>query len=352
MNNPVRKIALLGWAQSRHIQKWAEGLQRRGFKVRVFSPDHHTLEGIDTVTIPGGRFCFIRGVSAFRRELELFQPDLLHVHYAGGFGWLGLRSRFRPLVVSAWGADVIDLPRNPLLRPFIRKVLKSADQVTATSRMLKQACLDLEPGISPEIAVIPFGVEIPEERHEVDSATFRLCFIKKHTRKYGPEILLRAIARLVSEGLQLELVMAGQGELTESLKRLSHELKIADRVSFTGFVSGNEITTILQNSQVMVMPSVMESESFGVAVLEASACGRPVIASRIGGVPEVIDDGVTGILVPPGGVSALAESIKRLYHDRDLRQRMGKAGREFVRANYLWDSSLDKMISVYEKILG
>ena len=351
MNEPVRRVALLGWSQSRHIQKWAIGLQERGWRVRVFTPGNLAPEGIDTVEVPGGRWGFLRGAKAFGRALREFNPDILHVHYAGGFGWLGLRSRFRPLIVSAWGADVIDKPRNPLLRPFVSRILNSADQVTATSLMLKKACLNLAPAVDSKITVIPFGVEFPKDVEPLPTGAFRLCFIKKHTPKYGPEILVRAVAELIGEGLDIRLVMAGSGNLTESLKRTVEDLKLTDRISFAGFVDSAEINSTLQNSHVMVMPSVMESESFGVAALEASACARPVIASRIGGVPEVIDDGVTGILVPPGDIAALTRAIKRLYMDRELGTRMGEAGRSFVRANYLWSESLDRMIGVYEKVL-
>ena len=102
----------------------------------------------------------------------------------------------------------------------------------------------------------------------------------------------------------------------------------------------------------MVMPSVMESESFGVAVLEASACGRPVIASRVGGVPEVLRHGETGLLVPPGDTDALAKAIISLASDREKCRAMGEAGRELVRADYPWERSLDMLTELYNRSIN
>jgi glycosyltransferase involved in cell wall biosynthesis len=100
----------------------------------------------------------------------------------------------------------------------------------------------------------------------------------------------------------------------------------------------------------MVMPSLQES--FGVAVLEASAVGLPVIAGNVGGVPEVLDNNKTGLLVPPGDPEALAAAIMKLADDAELRKRMGDAGRKLVREKYLWESCLDKMTALYDSMIS
>ena len=351
MSDYSRKIVLLGWAASTHLQKWARGLRGRGWQVKVLTPDNYALTDIETIKIPGGKRYYWRGSSFVSKALREFKPDLFHVHYVGGFGWLGMRSGFRPVIMSAWGADVIDLPKNPLLRYIISRILQSADHVTTTSPLLKEACLRLAPHIGSHLTVIPFGVEIPEQTTTYPQGSFRICYIKKHEYKYGPELLLDAVLRLLDDGLDIELTMAGEGKLTGQLRQKVERAGQSDRIRFPGFVDHSQIYDLLGCHNLMVMPSVQESESFGVAAVEASACSRPVIASRIGGVPDVIQEGKTGLLVPPGDSLALAEAIRKLYLERDLSEKLGMEGRKYVAAHYSWDVSLNQMIEVYEKTI-
>lgn len=111
----------------------------------------------------------------------------------------------------------------------------------------------------------------------------------------------------------------------------------------------NEYHSLLS---IAVFPSINDSESFGVSVLEASACEVPIVASRIGGLPEVVQDGITGILVPPKDEAALAEAIEKLVLNAELRSKLGKAGRRFVQQNYELTSSVAKMTKQYREILG
>jgi glycosyltransferase involved in cell wall biosynthesis len=149
----------------------------------------------------------------------------------------------------------------------------------------------------------------------------------------------------------VRLTLAGEGEMTQALKRLADRLGLRSHVEFVGFVPNERIYSLLQDHHVMVMPSVMESESFGVAVLEAAACGRPAVASRVGGVPAVLRDCETGLLVPPGDEVALAEAILRLAGDLELGRRMGLAGRAQVEAEYRWEDSLERMSSLYASLM-
>jgi len=328
------------------------GLKERGFDIRLISLGGEPLHGTDSFCLPRkGRWSYFRQAGTAVRLAREFKPDLVHVHYAGGFGYWGTRCDFAPVLVSVWGADVVDLPRNPIQRFFIRRTLKRADRISATSEFLKQVSANLIPGVEQKISVIPFGVTVPDSVTPIPPPPARLCFIKAHRRKYGPDILLRAFAQVREQLPEIHLTMAGEGELTPELKRIASELGVERDVDFVGFVPNQRIYSLLQQHHMMVMPSVMESESFGVAVLEASACARPVIASRVGGVSEVLKDGRTGLLLPAGDVETLAVAIIKLAQDRNMCERMGNAGREFVRTNYRWELSLDLMSSLYERLI-
>ena len=348
-----KRIAILGWINSVHVQRWAEGLTGRGFEIMVISLGGEARGDINSVIIPrSGRASYITKAGLAAREVEAFQPHLVHAHYAVGFGWWMLRCKTRPRVVSVWGADVIDFPNNWLKRAFIRRVLRGADHITATSQLLKEVTEKLLPDAVDRLSVIPFGVNVPKTiTPPPQTGPIRLCFIKGHRRKYGPEILLQALAKARQTVPNLNLTVAGEGELTSNLHKLTAKLGLTDIVKFVGFIDNNKVYDLIRNHHFMVMPSTMESESFGVAVLEAGACGRAVVASEVGGVPEVLVDGRTGLLVPPGDVESLAGAIVRLANEGDLCRRMGDEGYLFVKKTYNWETSLDTMSELYMRLI-
>ena len=139
------------------------------------------------------------------------------------------------------------------------------------------------------------------------------------------------------------------GSLRKNLVQLCDDIRISDFVTFTGKIPNHMVVSQLHSFDLFVVPSL--SESFGVSALEASSCAIPVIASKVGGLPEVVVDGKTGYLVPPGDASAIASKIIKLIEEPSLRQQLGKEGRRFVLENYEWNSCAKKMEEIYERIL-
>jgi glycosyltransferase involved in cell wall biosynthesis len=336
-----------------HVQRWVNGLSGRGFDMKVVSLGGEEIPNIETVIFPrsGKRTYAIHMKKGIEAALA-FKPDLIHAHYATGFAvWLK-RAKFRPSVLSVWGADVIDFPTSWFRKQVIRNYLTWPTHVTATSQFLKKRTLGLAPGIEDRLTVIPFGVNVPATMEPpAEREKVRLCFIKALLPKYGPEVLIDAMAILVERGCNVELSMAGAGELIDQLQKQVAAHKITRQVDLVGFISQEKMPDFLRDHDIMVMPSVLDSESFGVAVLEAAAAGRPSVASRVGGVPEVIVDGETGLLVKPGSARALADAIEKLVYNAELRIKMGDAGFEFVKRHYTWDRSLDMMSELYERLI-
>lgn len=350
-----KHIVILGYSGSIHVIRWARAMAERDYKITVVSLGGESIDGISTIILPVGSsrdIGYLVNLRKVKKIIRSLKPDLVHVHYAAGFGLWGGFSRFHPLVVSVWGADVIDFPSNYIKRTLIRRVLRRADAVTATSRFLAERTLSLLPEIAEKTAVIPFGVEIPSDfKSDSSPDSARLMYIKAHRKKYGPDILLKAMPLVAKVFPQVMLTMAGKGEMTPVLKNMVEDLGLKNNVSFSGFIDNRKIFDLLSEHDIMVMPSIMDSESFGVAVLEASAAGLPVIAGEVGGVPEVLIDGQTGRLVPAKDFRALAKAIIELLGDHQQRQDMGRAGREFVLSNYLWKDCVDNMVRLYEKLI-
>ena len=349
-----KRILLYGWASKVqvHLFRWARGLKDRGYEVKVVALGGTPIEDIETVNLPRkGKLSYFRQVRAAVTEAHLFKPDLVHAHYATGYGYWAYRTNIMPTVVSVWGADVIDFPSVWYKRAMVRRILRRSTHITATSQLLKRFTLDILPDAEDKITVIPFGVNLPENQRPMPDEPIKMCFIKNHNWKYGPDVLLEAMAIVKKTIPNIKLSMAGTGELEGYLKEMAVRLNINDVVDFVGFMPHDKMYSFIADHHFMVMPSVSESESFGVAVLEAGACGRAVLTSRVGGVPEVLVDGQTGRLLPPGDKDALAEAIIEFAKNPEMLRKMGRAGYEFTKANYTWEKSLDMMTDLYESLL-
>ncbi len=309
------------------------------------------MESVETVIFERqNQFSYIKCLPAAKREALKFAPDLIHAHYIAGNGLMAVWSGINPLVASVWGADIIDLSGWASYRWVINKVLHKAVHITATSEFLKNATIEFKPDVFRKISVIPFGVEIPEQIVEMPlNRPFKLCFTKSLRPKYGPDILLSALYEVKKQLPDIQLTMAGNGPMKERLEWIVKELGLEDNVSFSGFVPHQDVYNLIRQHHVMIMPSIMDSESFGVAAVEAGACARPVIASSVGGVPEVIADGITGILVTPKDHLELTNAIIKLASDRVLCEKMGEEGYAFVKKHFQWEKSLDLMCELYER---
>jgi L-malate glycosyltransferase len=342
------RVVIFGWADSVHIARWARGLRERGFDIQIISVGGDALSDIPTIVFPrAGKLTYLRRAREAARLAAQFKPDLIHCHYAAGFGLWTMAARFHPTLVSVWGSDVINV--TGLTRLSVRRTLARADWISATGEFLGKAACQILPEARDRMTVIPFGVNRPDSPPPFPDGPIRLCFLKEHRKIYGPDLLIEAFAIASRECPNLRLTLAGAGDMTAGIKSRLSELGLLDAVDFPGYFDHRNIVSFLAGHHILVMPSRMES--FGVAALEASSCARPVIASNVGGIPEVVVDGVTGLLVPPENVSALAGTIVRLANDADLRTKLGLAGYKFVGERYQWDKCLDKMCDLYDRLI-
>lgn len=343
------RVVMFGWADSSHIQRWATGLAGRGFDISVISVGGVPIEGISTIIYPrSDKAAYVRYGMRAARDASRLKPDLVHCHYASGFGLWTLALRFRPTLVSVWGSDVVNV--SGFSRFIVRRTLARADWISATGKFLGEAASDLVKGVSERISVIPFGVTPPDKPTALPGGPVRLCFLKEHRPIYAPDVLLEAFSIARRKVLDIRLSLAGSGPMTESLKKRIGELGLEHAVDVPGYLDYREVEKFFSEHHILVMPSRMES--FGVAALEAASCARPVIATRVGGVPEVVLDGETGLLVEKEDVSSLADAIVSLATDRELMTRMGLAGRRLVQQKYLWETCLDKMCELYDRLIA
>lgn len=322
-----------------HVQRWTKGLADRG----------HRVIAID---LSGRRRSLPARIRAFARlraeigRVRSMENSVISVHHVPrGVLATGLRG-IHPVVLSAWGNDVtyedagfVGWTRERQQRGLFR----AAEAVTTTSRFLADV---VRSRFGVEASIVPFGIDIDRFRPRVGPrrpGPIRIGFVKVGLEpKYGPDVLVEALGRLATE--PFEAIVTGEGSLGAAMRARAEGLGISDRVRFVGRLPHVEIPALLADLDIFAMPS--RQEEWGVAAAEASASGLPVVATRVGGIPEIVTDGTTGLLVPPEDPAALAAALSRLIGDAPLRARLGAEGRRTVDAEYRWESCVDRMEAV------
>lgn len=349
------KVALLGSGSSIHTVRWVNGLVARGHDVLLISQHKiaHPLDARVRVHLLKlhGQLGYFLNAFELRRLLSRERPDVLNAHYASGYGTLARLSGFRPLLLSIWGSDVYDFPtKSPLHRWLIQKNLKEATAVASISHcMLRQANALYS---HPMTFITPFGVDeqmfSPGDREDMDARSITIGTVKSLAPKYGIDTLIRAFAKVSSER-EVRLEIVGKGEQEGELRDLAIQYGVAERVNFRGYVRHEEVPDVLREFDIYAALSRYDSESFGVAILEAGACGIPVVVSDADGPKEVTIDGETGFVVPREGVDEAARAMARLVDSDELRAKLGGSGRQHVLNNYTWSRALDAMESAYRE---
>ena len=169
--------------------------------------------------------------------------------------------------------------------------------------------------------------------------------LDRESRHKGVQYLIRAM-RIVRESLDAKLVVAGRGNYIDRYRRLAADEGVPEDIIFAGFIPEDEMPLYFNSADLLVLPSCDRAEGFGMVLIEAQACGTPVIGTDVGGIPFAVDDGVTGLIVPPGDVSGLAGAIVRVLDDPDLYRAMAENGPRRVRDLFTWEKSA----RVYDRV--
>ncbi|WML46866.1 glycosyltransferase [Neobacillus sp. PS3-34] len=205
------------------------------------------------------------------------------------------------------------------------------------------------------IYVTPFGVDL--SRFKPDGAAARtsgLTFgtVKALSDKYGIADLIKAFAKIHTSYSDSKLLIVGDGPQRAEYEQLAASLGIADVTTFTGRVPNNEVPDYINKMDIFAVPSTEDSESFGVAAVEAMACGVPVVVSNVGGLPEVVIEGKTGYVVPKENPEQLAAAFLKLVENPEVRAEMGKNGIQHVKEHYDWIDNANGMLELYEQTLN
>lgn len=362
------KIIFLGGAGSIHTIRWVNSLSEKGIEVILVSlkEEVETIgkinDNVKVIYLPfGTKLGYYLNVFALKKIISKEKPDLINAHYASGYGTLGRLSGFNKKLLNVWGSDVYDFPNESKLKKrIIEKNLKNYTAIASTSYCMAEETKKYLENKSKEIFITPFGVDTEKFKNlniEKKENEVIIGIVKTLTEKYGIEYLIKAIKELenildIENYKKIKLLIYGKGELKNKLEDLTKELQIEDKVIFKGYISNEDVPKALNEMDIFVVPSILDSESFGVAAVEAMACEIPVIASSVGGLKEVIIDKETGYLVPKKDHKEIAKYLKKLILDKNLRTSLGENGRKRVLENYDWNSNVDYMIKIYREIVN
>ena len=346
---PEARFDLRVWlSDDRGVDELADALEHAGI-------------GVDRMAEVESRWDW-KGMFATWSRLRTLKPDLVHIHHV----WPAA-DRYLSMIARAAGVPHVVVTEHIMgeshsrgQRALKRDELRNADAVTAVTGSIVDT-LVRDYGIERSLVrVIPNGADAPdEEREEPLARRWRERFLATAVRplwvvagrleeQKGHDLLFEALVVLLRQGLDFTLAVAGDGSRRGWLEQRALSLGLSPRVQFVGQL--DDVGALLAAADGVILPS--RWEGLPLVLLEAMARGRPIVATAVGGVADALEDGVTGTLVPPNDVGALAAALEHLHRRADRAWRLGQVAAEVARQRYSWHAVVDEFESVYDEVLG
>ncbi len=302
---------------------------------------------------------YLAGGLLASRSVGRSRPDVVHVHWPMPHALFGAAMRAAAggrtgLVCSYYSVELRWVERRlPALRPFLRWTARTADEVTAISTATADRVRTLS---GRQARVIPFAaavdpMEPADERRPLEGEELRLLFVGRLVERKGVEVLVRGLPRILAER-RAHLTVVGEGAWEPRIREAVRQEGVEAHVRLTGRLCEEELRRAYARCDIFVLPAVVDrkgdTEGLGVVLLEALRFGRPVVASAVGGIPDIVVPGRSGWLVPPGDPAALAERILTVAGSPEEARRVAAGGRAWAAERFSWDRILDELVECYE----
>jgi glycosyltransferase involved in cell wall biosynthesis len=366
----VQKVAGIGGSE-RHLLSLLPALAGAGLDVRMLMAatdeanrfaEAAGARGIPLRVVPAGPHLNPALVTALAREIRAFRPDIVHTHlvHADIHGQLAMAAG-RAVRVSSVHSTPAFYRREPF-RTGARLAGRHAGAVIAISDHVRGFLEDLRLVPADRVRVVHYGIDASgwpleeserrqaREQHGLHPADVAVGIAARLIPGKGHSLLLEAVAHARRENPQLRLLVAGGGPLRVELEREAERIA-PGATTFVGFV--NDIRAFMNACDVLAFPTQPAlGEGFGLAALEAMASGRPVVATDVASLPELVVDGETGFLTDPRSVEELAAALAALAGNGDLRERLGARGQDRARATFSLELMVERTLAVYHEALG
>ena len=340
---------------------------KRKFDLEVLPFSFANATSLDFLLKPKSLYRVYRYGLNVAKVAKKHRVNVIHAHFAYPEGFAALlakRETEKKFVVTLHGYDILTEPSigygirlDPIYDKMVRRVLMEADAViTASTATYAEA---LNAGVEERsLHLIPNGVDVDRfnpsldggsirKKHDIDDK-FMVFAVRHHVPKNGLEYLINAIPIVKEKISDVVFAIGGDGPLRPYHELLAKRLGVSGSVVFVGRIAQEELPYYYAACDVSVIPSVIEA--FGLVTIEAMSCGKPVIGSKTGGIPDVIKDGVNGFLVEPKDPEAIAEKIIFIAEHRDAARKMGEECRRTVEAKFGISKRIDKIIELYHKV--
>lgn len=350
------KVIFLSKASNIHTVRWVNSLSEKGIEVHLISLPNHEERKENKISnkvkiyylpIRGSKGYYFNYFS-FKKLVKIINPELINVHYASGYGTLARLINFKKTLLNVWGSDIYIFPNESFFkRKILEKNMKKIKYIASTSSVMAK---ETNKYTSKKIFITPFGVntQLFKPLKIKKNKEMTIGIVKTLEEKYGVIYLIIAFKKIIDKGYNVKLLIYGEGDLRKKLEELCRTFKISKSVTFKGFIDNNKVPEAINAMDIFCVPSL--SESFGVAAVEAMACGIPVISSDAEGLTEVMEDNVTGYIIPKKSSEKIAEKIIDLLKNKKKRKEFGENGRKRVLELYDWNKNVENMLEVYKKI--
>ena len=329
------------------------------------------IEGVEVHRVPAMRqrqdYCstfemgtfLVSGAWHSLWQAREFRPDVVHIFFGvpdGPIGWLLKRTYGLPYIISLRGADVPSdevkrfAKQYKLLRPFIRWLWRDADALVAVSNGLRSYAKETSPDLPIQVIsnAIDLSAFTPAPQRDTNGLV-RLLYVGRFNVFKNVETLIEAVGKLSQMDVgEFELNLVGEGEQRPVLERIVSELGLTRRVNFAGWVARDQIADHYRLADVFVTATTWEG--MPNTVLEAMACGLPIVGTQASGLHELVRDGLNGYLVPTKDPEALAQALARLMGDGYERRRMGRESRRLAEREFAWEYIAAQYLEVYKQV--
>jgi L-malate glycosyltransferase len=361
------KICYIAEASSIHTQKWVKYFADRGHELHLISRkpfESIDIKGLNSYWLANLRYPVLLrypyDTLRVRRLIKEIKPDVLHAHYAVGYGLLGALSGFHPFILSVWGSDILVAPKQSrIYRGTVKLAIRRTDVIHCDADHIIAPLIKLGAELE-KIKLIYFGVDtqkfkpaqknkkLQEELGIVGSPT--VISLRSLEPIYDIETLINSIPLVLKEIPEAKFLVVGGGSQEAKLKEQAKSLSISQSVKFTGRIPNDELPGYFNSADIYVSTSLSDA-GLASSTAEAMACGLPVIITDFGDNKKWVEDGANGFLVPLKNPEALASKIIHLIRNKEVRDKFGQINRQIIEERNDWQKEMKKIEELYQALI-
>lgn len=362
------RILFIAASDNVHGYRWIRFFADRGHDVHWISlnklSSSFSIENINYTEVTRSPNKYLNAILCLPELISLIRgirPEVANAHYAGLYGLVATLTVNVPLVITAWGSDVIFAEKSRIFGPMVRFMLRKASLVTCDAHHMYERIRNL--GVVKEkIRIINFGVntdELKKQNRDIDYADSLgimpddnvILSLRNHQPIYDLETLINSIPMVIKKTSKVKFVIAGSGATTEKLKCLAQEIGVEEHVLFTGRYDNKQMKKLLSVADIYISTSLSDA-GIASSTAEAMASELPVIVTNTGENELWIEPGKNGYLISAGNFKDAARNILLLLNDKPLRDRVGALGRKTIVERNDYKNEMKKMESQYFEVLG